>query len=171
MTTTTGGINITAVVAGIITVRFGCDPGEVVESAPPSTIVYTDPAATFASTQAFVPPDAAGAATVNGPVKAGATTKSYKVKVTNQGIQPITVDPTTGQITGSVTVNGAPNGAVVSTSTKAKTINPGHSTTFGLDWTGGPVASGDSVVFTGCVNLAGDFNTANDCSNSTVSVK
>ena len=43
VTTTTGGINITAVVAGIITVRFGCDPGEVVESAPPSTIVYTDP--------------------------------------------------------------------------------------------------------------------------------
>src|SRR6266545_3299213 len=36
---------------GVITVRFGCDPGEVVESAPPSTIVRTDPAATFASTQ------------------------------------------------------------------------------------------------------------------------
>ena len=41
VTTSTGGVNITAVVAGIITVHFGCDPGEVVEAADPSTIVYT----------------------------------------------------------------------------------------------------------------------------------
>jgi hypothetical protein len=32
------GILIESVVAGVLTVRFGCDPGEVGESAPPSTI-------------------------------------------------------------------------------------------------------------------------------------
>ncbi len=56
VTTTTGGINITAKVAGIITVRFGCDPGEVVESGSPNTIQYLDPAPTFASTRDHEPP-------------------------------------------------------------------------------------------------------------------
>jgi hypothetical protein len=43
-----GGINIKSVVAGAITVRFGCDPAEVEESAPPATIdLNTAPA--FAS--------------------------------------------------------------------------------------------------------------------------
>ncbi len=55
VTTLTGGVNITAKVAGIITVRFGCDPGEVVEGANPNTITYTDPAPAFASTQATTP--------------------------------------------------------------------------------------------------------------------
>ena len=48
-------VNITAVVAGVITVRFGCDPGTVVESADPSTIVRTDPTPAFASTQVTNP--------------------------------------------------------------------------------------------------------------------
>ncbi len=63
LTTTNSGINITAVIAGAITVRFGCDPGEVVEGANPSTIVLTDPAPSFASTQIQQP--AASNITIN----------------------------------------------------------------------------------------------------------
>ena len=37
-TNLSAGINIKSVVAGALTVRFGCDPGEVVESAEPKTI-------------------------------------------------------------------------------------------------------------------------------------
>ena len=54
-TNSNASVNITALVAGVITVRFGCDPGTVVESAHPSTIVRTDPAPTFASTQVTNP--------------------------------------------------------------------------------------------------------------------
>jgi hypothetical protein len=47
---TVGGIVITAVLpGGLITVRFGCNPGTVLPG-PPETIQLTDPAASFAST-------------------------------------------------------------------------------------------------------------------------
>jgi hypothetical protein len=51
--TGTGGMVIDTVVGGIISVRFSCSPGTVVEGADPSTIVFTDPAPTFASTMIF----------------------------------------------------------------------------------------------------------------------
>jgi hypothetical protein len=113
--------------------------------------------------------DASGAVSMSGPLKAGATTKKYKIKVSNIGNQPITIDPTegTGLITGSVTVNGVANGSVVSDSTRPKTIAPGRSTTFTLVWTGGPLVSTDNVVFTGCVNVASDIDTTNDCASLT----
>ena len=51
------GVKIEALVGpgGAITAKFGCDPGTVVEQADPITIVRTDPAATFASTEAVAP--------------------------------------------------------------------------------------------------------------------
>jgi hypothetical protein len=51
-----GGIQITAKVGpgGVITAKFGCDPGSVEESAPPATIVLAQ-GATFASTTVSKP--------------------------------------------------------------------------------------------------------------------
>jgi hypothetical protein len=45
-----GGLTIHATI-GQIQAFFACSPGEVVPSAPPETIVFTNPGATFASTQ------------------------------------------------------------------------------------------------------------------------
>jgi len=50
------GVKIEALVGGgVITAKFGCDPGTVVEQADPTTIVRTGTAATFASTNAVAP--------------------------------------------------------------------------------------------------------------------
>jgi Ca2+-binding RTX toxin-like protein len=51
----TGGIVINATVGGVINVRFVCSPGEVAEGADPSTIVFTDPGASFAATKIQAP--------------------------------------------------------------------------------------------------------------------
>jgi hypothetical protein len=47
---TVGGILITAIMGGIITVRFGCDPGTVGPGGTPADIVLANPAPSFAST-------------------------------------------------------------------------------------------------------------------------
>ena len=113
-------------VAGIITVRFGCDPGTVVESAPPSTIVYTDPAPTFASTKIGPPPPVVdisgqGGVIVNGPTSSTKTSKSFVLKVTNIGTGPTTVDPAT-DISSTVRSRGT---AAVASNSGAKTRRPG----------------------------------------------
>ena len=174
VTTTTGGINITAVVAGIITVRFGCDPGTVVESAPPSTIVYTDPAATFASTTIGPPPPVVdisgqGGVIVNGPTSSTKTSKSFVLKVTNLGTGPTTVDPAT-DISSTVSVNGATVGSVAPNS-GAKTLSPGASTRVKLVWSYPALAPNDAVMFNACVNVAGDSNTGNNCGSATATAK
>ena len=86
--------------------------------------------------------------------------------VTNLGDSPITVDPTT-DIDASVLVNGTENGSVTPL-TGTKTIKPGHSARFRLEWTrDGTLASGDTVEFTACVNLAGDSDPTNNCDSET----
>ncbi|MGZ5359293.1 MAG: hypothetical protein ACXWF9_09920, partial [Solirubrobacterales bacterium] len=80
------------------------------------------------------------------------------------GDSKITVDPDT-DIDASVEVNGTPNGSVRVLGGTRK-IRPGRSALFPLLWTGN-VASGDSVEFIACVNLAGDTNTANNCDSET----
>ena len=64
---TVAGITLTAEVGpgGILKAKFGCNPGTVEESAPPSTIVLIDPAEPFASTLIETP-------TVNEPPTAAA---------------------------------------------------------------------------------------------------
>lgn len=56
-TSTIAGVTIEALVGpgGAIKAKFGCDPGNVVEKALPSTIERIDPAVTFASTNAVAP--------------------------------------------------------------------------------------------------------------------
>ena len=110
--------------------------------------------------------DAAGDVIVNGPVQAKKDSKVYVFRVSNLGDSPITVDPTT-DIDAVVNVNGTPNGSV-SSLTGTKTIKPGKSVRFRLEWTqDGTLAAGDAVEFTACVNLAGDSNPTNNCDSET----
>ncbi len=55
LTNLSAGIQIESVVSGVIHVRFGCDPGDVEESAPPETIELVNPAVPFASTEIEAP--------------------------------------------------------------------------------------------------------------------
>jgi hypothetical protein len=99
--------------------------------------------------------DASGQVIVNGPVKAGQTAKTYVFKVTNTGNQTLTINPTT-DIAGTVTINGTANGSV-SSLTGTKTLSPGSSARFRLRWTGTTaLATGDTVVFSATVTVAGD---------------
>jgi K319-like protein len=99
--------------------------------------------------------DASGLVIVNGPVKAGQTAKTYVFKVTNTGNQTLTINPTT-DIAGTVTINGTANGSV-SSLTGTKTLSPGSSARFRLRWTGTTaLATGDTVVFSASVAIAGD---------------
>jgi len=50
----TGGIKITATIAGFLQVRFGCSPGTVA-GPDPGVVTLDDPAATFASTEIQAP--------------------------------------------------------------------------------------------------------------------
>ena len=45
----TGGVKVTAVIQGFLTVRFGCSPGTVT-GPDPGVVTLDDPAAAFAST-------------------------------------------------------------------------------------------------------------------------
>jgi hypothetical protein len=111
--------------------------------------------------------DASGQVIVNGPVKAGQTAKTYVLKVTNTGNQTLTVNPAAGDVTGEVDVNGTANGSV-SSLTGTKTLSPGSSARFRLRWTGTTaLATGDTVVFSACVNVGGDPTPADNCDSAT----
>jgi hypothetical protein len=112
--------------------------------------------------------DAAGEVILHGPVQSKKDAKVYVFRISNLGTSPITVDPTT-DIVADVEVNGTVNGSV-SSLTGTKTISPGHSTRFRLSWNG-TLATGDSVVFNACVNVAGDTNAGNDCDHATATAK
>jgi hypothetical protein len=110
--------------------------------------------------------DASGLVIVNGPVKAGQTAKTYVFKVTNTGNQTLTINPTT-DITGTVTINGTANGSV-SSLTGTKTLSPGSSARFRLRWTGTTaLATGDTVVFSASVTVAGDPTPADNSDSAT----
>jgi hypothetical protein len=91
---------------------------------------------------------------VNGPVASTKTSKAFVGKVTNTGTTSFQVCDT--DISVAVTVNGAPTGSVAGTGACA-TLGPGSSKRFKLTWTyDGSVASGDTVVFAGTLNVPGD---------------
>jgi hypothetical protein len=111
--------------------------------------------------------DKAGEVIVNGPVKAGATTKVYVLRVSNLGSTTNTVDCATEiQPFSAVLVNGTANGSV-SCITASKTIGPGARARFRLRWTGDPLPAGATVEFTACVKEAGDIDSSNDCGSVT----
>jgi hypothetical protein len=109
--------------------------------------------------------DKAGEVIVNGPVKAGATAKTYVLKVSNVGTTTNTVDCAT-EIDAAVLVNGTENGTV-SCLTASKTIGPNSSARFRLRWNGDALPAGATVEFTACVNEAGDIDTSNNCGSVT----
>ena len=115
--------------------------------------------------------DASGQVIVNGPVSSRKTSKSFVLKVTNEGTGPLTLD-LGAALSGSVTVNGTPTGEVTGP-TGTDTINPGRSVKYKLAWTypAGSVATGDTVEFTACVSATGDIDTTNDCGTATVTAK
>jgi Calx-beta domain/K319L-like, PKD domain len=136
---------------------------EVCDEANPTSLCDTD---TVVIVVGHADADAAGEVIVSGPVKAGQTSKTYVFRVSSLGIAPITIDPTT-EIDAAVLVNGTANGTVTSL-TGTKTISPGSRTRFRLRWTGStPLAVGDLVEFTACLNLAGDLDPTNDCDSAT----
>jgi K319L-like, PKD domain len=103
---------------------------------------------------------------LSGPVKAGQTSKTYVLRVSNLGITTLTIDPAT-EIAAQVLVNGVANGSV-SPLTGTKTISPGGRARFRLQWTGSPpLAGGDLVEFIACVHLPGDTNPSDDCDSTT----
>jgi hypothetical protein len=101
------------------------------------------------------PADGALNVIVNGPVSSTKTSKALVGKVTNTGTTTFTVCDT--DFTWNVTVNGAPTGSVTMPAACA-TLGPGASHRFKATWTypAGSVATGNTVVFTGTVNVAGD---------------
>jgi hypothetical protein len=110
--------------------------------------------------------DAAGEVIVNGPVKAGATSKVYVFRISNVGNTEITIDPTT-EIAAAVLVNGTADGSVTPI-TGTKTISPGARARFRLRWTGTtPLVAGDIVEFTADVNEPNDADTTNDADSQT----
>ena len=90
---------------------------------------------------------------------------AYVIKVTNVGTSGITVNSRT-DISTQVKVNGTVNGSVA-VLPLTRRLNPGQSALIPVLWTGN-VRPGDSVQFSGCVNLAGDTNTANNCDSVTL---
>jgi hypothetical protein len=92
---------------------------------------------------------------VNGPVSSTKTSKALVGKVTNTGNTTFTVCDT--NFSWVVTVNGAPTGSVTMPAACA-TLSPGASHRFKATWNypAGSVATGDTVVFQGTVNIAGD---------------
>jgi Calx-beta domain/K319L-like, PKD domain len=102
---------------------------------------------------------------VSGPVKAGATSKNYVLRVSNLGTLPVTVNPT-ADISADVLVNGVVNGSVTS-QTGTKTISPGSRVRFRLRWTGDPLPAGATVEFTACLNLPGDIDPSDNCASAT----
>jgi hypothetical protein len=164
---------INALVGGFLNVQFRCAPGTVTPP-DPGTITLIDPAPSFDTTDIVVPPviDGTGVVIVNGPVSSTKTSKSFVFKVTNIGTTSITIVPAVIASDSSVTVNGTETG-VVTPNSGTKTLSPGASTRVKLVWSyaAGSLATGDAVVFTACVNLAGDIQPSNNCDDATATAK
>ena len=107
---------------------------------------------------------------VNGPVSSRKTSYSFTFEVRNIGMTPITVNA--GDIVPSVEVNGTPTGTVSVSGLPVK-ISPGAKKKLKLNWSysAGAVATGDSVVFNACVNVASDIVTSNDCDSASTTAK
>ena len=116
-------------------------------------------------------PDASGLVIVNGPVSHTKTSKAFVFKVSNVGTAPMTITESNITPTG-VTVNGTATGTVT-VSPFTKTLNPGASTRVKLDWSygAGALATGNTVVFSACVNVAADPITSNNCDTETATAK
>ena len=101
---TVAGIRITAVVGGVLTVRFGCNPGTV--GGTPEVIALTDPAPSFATVT----------------VEGGSTTTSLTTTTT----APTTTAPTTTTTTPPTTTATATSvtGSATSTTTCTNSVTP-----------------------------------------------
>ncbi len=55
--------------------------------------------------------------------------------------------------------------------TGTDTINPGKSVRYKLVWTHDALTSGAQVVYSACVNMAGDINANNNCGSATATAK
>jgi hypothetical protein len=98
--------------------------------------------------------DGALAVIVNGPVASTKTSKNFVAKVTNTGTGPLEVCDTDIHVV--VTVNGTGTGTAAGTGVCA-TLGPGASKRFKMTWTyDGSVATGDTVVFVGTLDVPGD---------------
>jgi Calx-beta domain/K319L-like, PKD domain len=138
---------------------------EVCDQADPTSLCDTDTVVITVRDVVIPMVDKAGEVIVSGPVKAGATTKVFVLRVSNVGNTTNTVDCAT-EIDGAVLVNGVENGSV-SCITASKTIGPGARARFRLRWTGDALPAGATVQFTACVNEAGDIDTSNNCGSVT----
>ena len=116
--------------------------------------------------------DAATEVIVNGPVGPSTkkTSKSFVIKVSNDGTAPITI--TAGELITSVDVNGMATGTV-SVAGLPVTLSPGSSKRLKATWNyaSGAFAAGDTIEFNACVNETGDIDTSNDCDTATVTAK
>ena len=145
---------------------------EVCDEADPTSLCDTDTVVINVLNVVAPVSDAAGEVIVNGPVGPSTrkTSKPFVFKVSNDGTTPITI--TAADITTSVTVNGVATGTA-SVAGLPVTLGPGSSKRLKAEWSyaSGAFAAGDTIVFTACVNLAGDVDTTNDCDTATVTAK
>jgi hypothetical protein len=113
--------------------------------------------------------DMTGVVIVNGPVTSAKTAKNFVFKVTNLGNTPTTIN--LADVTSSVDINGTATGSV-SVAGLPVTIGPGASKRLKATWTyGSALATGNTVDFHACVNVAGDTDTTNDCDTATATAK
>ena len=143
---------------------------EVCDAPDPDSLCDTD--TVDINVRAPAMPDAATEVIVNGPVGPSTrkTSKSFVIKVSNDGTSPLTIDPS--DVTSSVTVNGTVTGTV-SVAGLPVTLSPGSSKRLKATWsyTQGAFPAGASIAFTSCVNDPADVDTSNNCDTATVTAK
>ena len=145
---------------------------EVCDEADPTSLCATDTVTVTVQDVVAAEVDAATDVIVNGPVGPSTrkTSKSFVIKVTNDGTEPITI--TDADITTSVTVDGVTTGTV-DVAGLPVTLKPGASKRLKAEWSyaSGEFDADQSIAFTACVNLAGDIDPTDDCDTATVTAK
>ena len=108
--------------------------------------------------------DVSAAVQPNGKTYVNDPQKTFFVKVRNLGTQNVTICPE--DIDATVEVEGSPLGTV-SAASACQLVKPTRAKKFSFEWSHGLLSPGDVVAYSGCVNVAGDENAANDCDSET----
>jgi hypothetical protein len=111
--------------------------------------------------------DLAAQLNIDGPTVSRAGVKVITVEVTNSSVDAVVVDPSQ-HIDVTVTRNGTEIGEVVTLS-DAATISSGETETFRFQWLYRDLVSrSDPLLYSACVDVPGDVDDSDDCSQEAV---